>query len=417
MSGLSTALIAWDYPPSPSGLSVAAREIAESLVGAGTDVTVYTLDRARSERVNGVHVVGCLPERSGVDGWLRKRMALGHLIGPRWFARRIAADHRKRPYACLEATNWYAPAALASRIDGLPFVTRHSTPGAFTGAVGATLRDALDGRFACRIEAATARRSNGHIFNTESHGEKVSRLYHLDPTTPSAVVGLSLPPERLSLAEDAPYPPPGDTVTMLFVGRAERRKGFDCLMEAMRILAPEAENGTLPAFKLKLVGVETGELPALPENAAQRIEAIGRVGEAALCKLYRSAHLVVAPSRYESFGLVYQEALAFGRPLVACASDASARTVVGDDEAGRLAANDTGEALADALRPVLKDAGLRETMHAQALAAAGRFGRAGLARETLALYAAARANFDQGRKGRSSASASKSRPSPGESAS
>ncbi|MEO9787889.1 MAG: glycosyltransferase family 1 protein, partial [Aurantimonas coralicida] len=45
MSRLRTALIAWDYPPSASGLAVAAREIAESLAAAGAEAHVYTLDR------------------------------------------------------------------------------------------------------------------------------------------------------------------------------------------------------------------------------------------------------------------------------------------------------------------------------------------------------------------------------------
>ncbi|MEG9505257.1 MAG: glycosyltransferase family 1 protein, partial [Methylorubrum extorquens] len=55
---MRTALLAWDYPPAPSGLSTAAREIAESLAAAGADVTVFTLDRSGRERVGGVTVEG-----------------------------------------------------------------------------------------------------------------------------------------------------------------------------------------------------------------------------------------------------------------------------------------------------------------------------------------------------------------------
>ncbi len=55
---MRVALLAWDYPPSPSGLSTAAREIAESLVEAGADVTVFTLDRSGRTQVGGVLIEG-----------------------------------------------------------------------------------------------------------------------------------------------------------------------------------------------------------------------------------------------------------------------------------------------------------------------------------------------------------------------
>jgi glycosyltransferase involved in cell wall biosynthesis len=105
-----------------------------------------------------------------------------------------------------------------------------------------------------------------------------------------------------------------------------------------------------------------------------------------LAQAYAEAHAVLAPSRYESFGLVYQEALAYGRPVVACAEDASARAFVGAPGAGPLAREATGAALAEALRPLLTDPALRAAYRGRALAASGRFTRAVLARETLALY-------------------------------
>jgi glycogen synthase len=55
---MRTALLTWDYPPSPSGLSTAAREIAESLGEAGAEVTVFTLDRTGHERAGRVAVSG-----------------------------------------------------------------------------------------------------------------------------------------------------------------------------------------------------------------------------------------------------------------------------------------------------------------------------------------------------------------------
>ncbi|MBP0614423.1 glycosyltransferase family 4 protein [Jiella mangrovi] len=400
MTQVRTALIAWDYPPSASGLAVAAREVAESLAEAGVDVSVYTLDRADRTSINGVGIIGCLPDRVGLSKWLRRRMALGHLVAPRWFAARIAADHRRKAYDVLEATNWYAPAALATRIPGLAFVTRHSTPAISTGAVSGSLRNRLDGRFACRLEAASARRSNGHIFNTESHGEKVTALYGLDADTPRSVIGLSLPPERLARASGAAYPPEREAngpLELLFVGRAEARKGFDCLMEAVVILAAEFSGEQRPTFHLSLVGVPEADLPELSDKARRHVTLLGRLDDVALDRAYRAADIVVAPSRYESFGLVYQEALAFGRPVVALSADPSARQVIGESGAGFLATEASGASLAAALTKAIGDAALRQTLHERALAAAGRFTRASLAAETLALYDAARAFSRQGR--------------------
>ncbi|GEL43617.1 hypothetical protein MEX01_42080 [Methylorubrum extorquens] len=387
---MRTALLAWDYPPAPSGLSTAAREIAESLAAAGAEVTVFTLDRTGRERVGGVTVEGLALPLGGGLARLRLWGSAGHLAAPLAFRRAVLAAHAGAPFDVIEATNWYAPAALLARRPGLPLVTRSSTPAAFTHGTGASLRDRLDGRTADALERAQARSSAGLIANTAEHGAVIARAYRLSGRQPSAVIGLSLPPEIFSNARAAPYPETDAPLRLLFVGRAEARKGFDALLDAVAILAAEQAAGALPPFRLDLVGVPPNDLPPdLPDAARQRISARGRIDAAALAQAYADAHAVLAPSRYESFGLVYQEAMAYGRPVVACAEDASARAFVGASGAGPLAQTASGPALADALRPLLLDAGLRRAYRMRALAAAGRFDRASLGRETLALYEAA----------------------------
>jgi glycogen(starch) synthase len=384
---MRTALLAWDYPPAPSGLSTAAREIAESLAEAGADVTVFTLDRTGSERVGGVTVAGlALPPAGGLAG-LRRWGSVGHLAAPLAFRRAVLAAHAHAPFDVIEATNWYAPAALLAGRRDLPLVTRSSTPAAFTRGPAPSLRDRLDGESADALERRQARGSAGLIANTAAHEAVIARAYRLPGRRPAAVIGLSLPPEITDSARDAPYPAAEAPVRLLFVGRAEVRKGFDAMLAAVALLAAEQERGEVPPFRLDLVGVPPGDLPAdLPAAARTRLHARGRIDAQALAAAYAGAHAVLAPSRYESFGLVYQEALAYGRPVAACAEDASARAFVGVPEAGPLAAEATGPALAEALRPLLRDPALRQAYRARALAAAGRFTRASLGAETLDLY-------------------------------
>ena len=392
---MRTALLAWDYPPSPSGLSTAAREIAESLAEAGAEVTVFTLDRTGPDRIRGVAVSGLALAPASPLARLRLWGCAGHLAAPLAFRRAVLTAHDAAPFDVVEATNWFAPAALLAGRRDLPLVTRSSTPAAFTRDPtrdltrdpAGSLRDRLDGWAADGLERRQARGSAGLIANTAAHGAVIARTYGLTGRQPGAVIGLSLPPEVAATARGAAYPEVAEPVRLLFVGRAEARKGFDALLGAAAILGAERAQGTLPPFRLDLVGVPPGDLPAdLPEAARRHIRARGRIDGRALASAYAEAHAVLAPSRYESFGLVYQEALAYGRPVVACAEDASARAFIGAPGAGPLASAATGLALADALRPLLIDPDLRHAYRARALAAAGRFSRTSLGRETLALY-------------------------------
>ena len=390
-SPLSVGLLAWDYPPAGAGLAVAAREIAESLAGRGHRVRVLSLDRAEDARSGGVAVIGAGRWLTPALRRLRRQAGTGHLAAPIAFASALRAAHEAAPFDVVEATNWYAPGACVPDL-GLPLVTRCSTPVSGTAKVSAP-RDVFDARAADALERRQAEASCGLVSNTAHHGLKMASLYGVPSPgqaggAPHAVIGLSLPP---GAETDLPAPPKGPPYRLLFVGRATRRKGYDALADAARALGPD--------YEVRLVGIE-GDAD-LPPN----VRALGRISDDALAAELRAAHAVLAPSRYESFGLVYQEAIAAGRPLVACADDPAARAFVATQGTGVLAPECSGETVAAAARALLAVPARYEAARAACAVARHRFSRAVLGAETEALYRAAL----QGRNGVSSACSSASR--------
>ncbi|VVT19030.1 Glycosyl transferase family 1 [Sphingomonas aurantiaca] len=402
------ALLTWAYPPEKSGLTRAAREIAQSLADAGNDVTVFAMDRREDSRDGRVSVVGCGLREGSIAARLRKVVAIGHLVAPIAFRRAVAREHRRAPFDVVEATNWYAPGLAIALARPAPLVTRNSTPAATSAATATSLRDRIDRRAAMLVERIAARRSKALISNTQLHGEKVAALYGVAAPGEDgrhAVIGLSLPPEIVARGAAAPYPT-GEPIQLLFVGRDEHRKGFDALIMAHRILSRRADAG-MRDFRLTIVGVHADDVGAIPGSARARLTCHHRVEEAKLHDLMEAAHVIVAPSRYESFGLVYQEAMMFGRPVVACAEDPSARLFIGASGAGLLARRCTGDDLATQVQRLIEDTGLR-THHAEASRrASGMFTRDTLAAETIAVYrTAAESN------GASSSASSSGRPAP-----
>ena len=387
---LSVALLSWEYPPAASGLPRAAREVAQALAGAGQDVRVLSLDRDGRERDGDVEVIGRTVAPGSAPGWLRRRAAIGHLVGPHAFRALVLDEHRRRPFDLVEATNWFAPGIAVARRGPVPLVTRSSTPATIGRRARDGLRDRLDGAFLDRLERRSAAASAALISNTAAHRDRIERCYGLDGRVPHAAIPPPVDPDTLAAGRAASHPderaPDDGPVGLLFIGRPDRRKGFDAITDALVELAAGAD---APPFVLRLVGTGADALPEPLRTGPARalVEPLGRVDDAGVRAELERAHAVLAPSRSESFGYVYQEALAFGRrPIVACAEDASARTFVGEPGAGLLAPACTGPDVAAAIRRVVAEPALRAALRVRAFGAAGRCTRERCAADTLAVY-------------------------------
>ncbi len=108
----------------------------------------------------------------------------------------------------------------------------------------------------------------------------------------------------------------GSEPFVLFVGRLNRIKGPDLLLEAF-VRASEK----LPRHQLVFVGPDDGMLPELRElvlgsGVADRVHFVGYLGDGEKSRAYNAADLMVVPSRQEAMSIVALEAGAAGTPVL-----------------------------------------------------------------------------------------------------
>ena len=171
-------------------------------------------------------------------------------------------------------------------------------------------------------------------------------------------------------ASGATLPQPGqvDAVRVVFVGRLEQRKGIDVLLEAAKTLLPRyaelsfdlvgddsIEDSTGRTFRESFTA-EYGSEPWM-----DRVRFRGEVSDAELRGFYRTADIVVAPSRFESFGIVALEAMSEGKPVIGCRTGGMVE-VIEDEVSGLLAEPGDTETLQSAIARLVSDRGLRSRL-------------------------------------------------------
>jgi glycosyltransferase involved in cell wall biosynthesis len=145
---------------------------------------------------------------------------------------------------------------------------------------------------------------------------------------------------------------------LLFIGRLERRKGIDVILEAAPRILEENPDAVLVLGGRDAEGWANRFHKAVPQALHSRMIFLGEVSDAIREKLLAHAYCVLFPSRYESFGLVPLEAFVHGSPVIATRAGAIPE-VVQDETSGLLIDPDNSNALADAVARILRDKKLR----------------------------------------------------------
>jgi len=185
---------------------------------------------------------------------------------------------------------------------------------------------------------------------------------------------------------------------LLFVGRIERLKGIETLLQAVDLIRSE-HAAALSDVYVTIIG---GDLAEAEESNSEmsRLQAmqqelrlhglvsfIGARDQDRLRYYYNAAEALIMPSDYESFGMVALEAMACGTPVIASEVGGLAY-LIRDGYTGFHVPVREPEALARRILSILEHPGLRESMSRNARQTAQNYAWPLIADRLLEIFAA-----------------------------
>ena len=215
----------------------------------------------------------------------------------------------------------------------------------------------LNFRLSANFEEKQIYLSEYIVTHTQKHAKEVSSLLNLSPNMFEVIPHGICP----NLRTNAKKTNSRDSriVKILFVGRLEPRKGFDILMHSIpRIIDSFSDIHFDICGSGELLEISKSNL--IPKYL-RKISFHGYQTRESLDLFYSNCDIFIAPSRYESFGIVYLEAMKFSKPVIACDSGGTPE-VVSDGNTGILVEPGNVESLSKAVLKLANDPELRKKM-------------------------------------------------------
>lgn len=176
---------------------------------------------------------------------------------------------------------------------------------------------------------------------------------------------VSIIPFGLSIKENVCCREDSSPICVLFVGRLEYRKGIDILLNVAPYILEENSNVVFKIIGDNSLSSADGknfmeEFLDLHkhEQWIDRVLFLGHVDDETLNSEYSRCDIFVAPSRYESFGLIYLEAMRYGKPCIGTTAGGIPEVVL-NEITGLTVEPANSEALREAINSLIKDQNLR----------------------------------------------------------
>lgn len=144
---------------------------------------------------------------------------------------------------------------------------------------------------------------------------------------------------------------------ILFLGNIIYRKGLHILLKAIKSLKTKIKVDVVGSLTPEPRYAHDMERYVLAHGLLPMVEFHGSLDNGPLIEIYEQAHIMVVPSSYEGFGIVYLEGMGFGLPAIGTTAGA-AREIITHGKDGYLIEPDDVSALARHLNELAANRGL-----------------------------------------------------------
>ncbi|THU33528.1 glycosyltransferase [Niastella caeni] len=319
-------------PASTEGIPRNRWDYARQFRALGHEVHIITCGRDACEKIIDdiyIHQISGWEKKASdafyqlqTPGNLHFQLAYSYLV-----YKRIRQLNELYPIHIIESPLWDIEGYITRlKLPEIPFIVRLET-------TSMLLKEVLSGKTPKKdvlneIETHFLEIADGYVFDSWSILKETERLYKVRfEKKPYAVIHHGIDLKGIKSPE-VPVPVANGNCRILSVGRLEKRKGSDILVKEIMPLLLENVKG----IEIHLVGKDSGEWDGFKEETGftyheyihkhfkqylnKQIFLYGYVSDEKLDTLYEKADIVFALSKYESFGLLYLEAMRKGKPLI-----------------------------------------------------------------------------------------------------
>ena len=384
---LTICLVSSGFPPEDAGgIGTYIHNLSAGLHSQGHKVVVITKSKEQEGRedFNGVTVY-----RYKTRYIPKLEKFLPGLAWSRFVAKTISALDKEFRFDIIEFPNWEGVGFVYLLKRGRkPVAVRVHTPYFETLSIDSGEKNISWGdRFICWLEEQSCRKADTLVSSTVCHQNLIVNQYHLNAGQIKILpLGIDLQGPEITTHTS------NGMINVLYVSRLEKRKGTLTLLNAIPRIAEEIKN-----VRFTIIGRDR---PHAPDNRLykeffeaehpgqkDRVNFLGFISSEELERHYQKSDVFVVPSVYESFGLIYVEAMKYGKPVIGCWAGGIPE-VIDEGKTGFLVEPNDEQGLAEKVITLLKDEGLRRQMGAQARRhCEEKFSRQRMASDTARHYA------------------------------